>query len=288
MKKNWTYFQNKFEYENKIDDTFEGWYGLRRFGYDLASFFKPKTIVELGTYKGTSFFSFCQAIKNEKLKTILYGVDTWEGDQHTGFYGKKIFTDLKKILKSTYPKAKTKLIKKTFDEAVEDFKENSIDLLHIDGLHTYKAVKHDYETWKHTVSDKGIIIFHDIHYKKRGFGVYKFWEELKNKHFTLELKHSNGLGILIKDESLYKKLKPFEESWQAYYSAAAELDKIKNTSGEQEIKLLNMYKKQIKELNQDLEKQIKTIESLKEQLFVIKSSKFFILWQKYCSIRDRF
>jgi len=34
----------------------------------------------------------CQAVKDGKLKTKLYAIDTWRGDEHAGFYDEAIFT----------------------------------------------------------------------------------------------------------------------------------------------------------------------------------------------------
>ncbi|WP_342479224.1 class I SAM-dependent methyltransferase [Paenibacillus sp. FSL H7-0350] len=65
------------------------------------------------------------------------------------------------------------LLRMTFDEAVGTFEDNSIDLLHIDGLHTYEAIKHDYECWLPKLADNSVVLFHDITVRMDDFGVYQ-------------------------------------------------------------------------------------------------------------------
>jgi hypothetical protein len=73
---------------------------------------KPKLIVELGTHKGTSFFSFCQAVKDARYDANLYAVDTWQGDEHAGFYDDNVFKEVKEIKEKYYGGLKIKLLRK--------------------------------------------------------------------------------------------------------------------------------------------------------------------------------
>ncbi|MEI8174733.1 MAG: class I SAM-dependent methyltransferase, partial [bacterium] len=179
---NWKFYNPKFEYENKFEDSSWPWVGHRHFAYDLISNIKPKIVVELGTHYGTSLWSFSQAIKNQNLDTRLYAIDTWEGEKHTGFYGEDVFETVKKIKENFYSNLQINLIRKTFNNALVEFENNSIDILHIDGLHTYEAVKNDFENWLPKMQQNGIILLHDIKVTENDFGVYKFWEQLKEKY----------------------------------------------------------------------------------------------------------
>ena len=64
-----------------------------------------------------------------------------------------------------------------FQRSCRIFCENSIDILHIDGLHTYDAVK-DFITWKNKIREGGSILFHDWNVRSEDFGVWKLWEEI--------------------------------------------------------------------------------------------------------------
>ncbi|MBN8910257.1 MAG: class I SAM-dependent methyltransferase, partial [Rhodospirillales bacterium] len=116
------------------------------FMFWLVDALRPRRFVELGTHTGVSYCAACQAIELLHLSCSSYAVDTWKGDEHAGFYGEEVYSALADYHAQRYA-AFSSLVRSTFDEAVKHFEDESIDLLHIDGLHTYEAVRHDYETW---------------------------------------------------------------------------------------------------------------------------------------------
>ena len=225
---NWKYYQPTFEHRDIFPDYDGAWFGHKFFTYDLVANTKPQKIVELGTHKGTSFFSFCQAVKDFKLDAELIAIDTWKGDKHAGYYEEDVYELFNKVKNKTYPNLNTVILKKLFDDAIKDIPDNSVDILHIDGLHTYEAVKHDFENWINKVKNNGIVLFHDTHEKTADFGVYKLWEELKEKYQTMEFAHSHGLGVLFKDKNKYKDLLNLQNIWKQYYSVVPENRILKN------------------------------------------------------------
>lgn len=156
----------------------------------------PKTVVELGTHNGFSFLTLCQSVKQMGLDSKIYAIDTWQGDEHAGFYSSDVFDDLEKEVQKLYPGIGI-MLRSTFDEARPRFTSGSIDLLHIDGRHKYEDVFHDFHTWKDTLSDKGVVLFHDTRVQRSDFGVWKFWSELEDSFPSFEFFHGHGLGILV-------------------------------------------------------------------------------------------
>lgn len=177
----------------------DSWCGHLPFAAWLIQTLKPNLFVELGTHTGNSYFSFCQSIKENKLDTKCYAVDTWQGDEHAGKYNDEIFQQVTAYNEEHYA-CFSRLLRTQFDDAVNYFSDGSIQLLHIDGLHTYEAVRHDFETWLPKLAPNAIILFHDTNVRERGFGVWKLWEELIARYpRNLEFLHSHGLGVLQLD-----------------------------------------------------------------------------------------
>jgi hypothetical protein len=162
----------------------------------LVENIKPSVIVELGTHYGVSFFSFCEAARAYSQSTFVYAVDTWEGDAQAGFYNNEVYERIKDH-QETYHREHSRLIRSTFDQAAEHFPDESIDIIHIDGLHTYEAVSHDYNIWKQKLKEGGTFLFHDCNVREGDFGVWKLWQEIKNQDDMqcIEVMNGHGLGI---------------------------------------------------------------------------------------------
>ena len=160
----------------------------------LVEILQPRVIVELGTQRGVSYCAFCQAVEELQLATRCYAVDTWVGDAHAGKYKESVFQDLQEFHRR-YESFST-LLRMTFDEALPHIPDNSVDLLHVDGLHFYEAVKRDYQSWLPKVSERGVVIFHDTVEKARDFGVHQLWAELSARFPSFNFDHGYGLGIL--------------------------------------------------------------------------------------------
>src|SRR5215472_7060448 len=197
------------------------WSGHLPFAYDLIAALKPELLVELGTQYGESYFGLCQAVEERSLSTRCYAVDTWRGDEHAGFYSDAVYNEVDAYNRAHYGSF-SQLLRMTFDEATAQFTDTSIDLLHIDGLHTYEAVAHDFFQWLPKVRPGGVILLHDVIARSPGFGVWRLWEELTQRFPAFAFHHDWGLGVLripgppILDDPLIQWLFAFDSAAQEH------------------------------------------------------------------------
>jgi glycosyltransferase involved in cell wall biosynthesis/GT2 family glycosyltransferase len=171
------------------------WYGHVPFAHWIVAQHRPKRLVELGTHNGVSYSAFCEAVLREKLDTNCTAIDTWQGDDHAGFYGEGVYEDFRRFHDARYG-GFSDLRRMRFDEALAGVPPGSVDLLHIDGRHFYDDVRADFLSWQDRLSPRGVVLFHDTNVHENDFGVARLWAELRDRAPSFEFLHGHGLGVL--------------------------------------------------------------------------------------------
>jgi len=130
---------------------------------DLPDLFKRlgfKAGVEIGVYLG----EYTEVLARSGLQ--IYGVDPWKLYRDYGNpRGQKRLDDQYKMATerlAQYPNVK--IIRKSSMEALEDFKDGSIDFVYIDGNHLFRYVAEDLYEWSMKVRNGGIVSGHDYAY----------------------------------------------------------------------------------------------------------------------------
>ena len=172
------------------------WLGHIPFLSLIFRLMRPGRYVELGVDLGASFLAACEASRREASGTQCLGIDTWQGDPHAGVRdGSRAFEGLAHVIAQNF--AHARLMRATFNEALDQCADGSIDLLHIDGMHTYDAVKHDFETWLPKLSHRGVVLLHDTKVFRGDFGVWRFFLELQQRYWGFEFFDWHGLGVVV-------------------------------------------------------------------------------------------
>lgn len=167
------------------------WEGHRQFANWLVKTVRPEVTVELGVDYGHSTFYLAEAGIGK-----VYGVDSFEGDDHAGI--RDTFAYVENV-KANYDFDNVTFIKGYFEDVAKTW-DQKIDILHIDGFHTYDAVKNDYETWRGFLKENSVVLFHDTVAFAGDVG--RFFNELEM--YKINFQHSAGLGVASKDPSIIK------------------------------------------------------------------------------------
>jgi hypothetical protein len=170
------------------------WTGHRDFAHWLTQRLDPKITVDLGVDLGFSMFSLA-----EKSQGQVYGIDTFEGDNHEGHKQGSYEQCVK--FKEDNRFDNVTIIRDTF-ENVNATWNKPIDILHIDGFHEYASVKKDFYTWAKFVTDYGVVLLHDT---SSHYDVARFFDEIQLP--KIAFRHSAGLGVVCMDQSLIDEIK---------------------------------------------------------------------------------
>jgi hypothetical protein len=205
------------------------WTDHVHFAYDLVARLRPRMLVELGTDRGESYFAFCQSAAENQTGSRCFAVDHWRGDSHAGLYDETTFEQVAAHNREHY-ESFSRLLRMDFEEPLSHFADESVDVLHLDGLHTEEAVRRDLDFWLPKLRPGGLLLLHDVAVRRDGFGVGKVWDELfaGGKSFVFPI--GPGLGVWQKPqaatlptplESLLAGPSAARESLVDYYQRAA-------------------------------------------------------------------
>lgn len=176
------------------------------FGLWLVHALQPRQIVELGTQHGFSYFCFCQAVAGNNLPTQCFAVDPWQDDGCEAYHDEDVYFGVESE-NQPYAKFST-LLRKSFAEALDQFADGSVDLLHIDGRHSYADVKEIFESWVPKLSARAVVLFHGTEVRDGDFGVWQYWAEIAPTRPSVNFPYQNGLGLLFLGEEIADGLAP--------------------------------------------------------------------------------
>lgn len=191
-----------------------------------------RTYVEIGVYRGKSFFPMAYMVK--KLGGKAFGIDAYDyeiakeydvdpsvGFDVNEFLAKldfsQIYSDVKILQKDLGLMDHSEIIKDDSKKAVHYFRENQIviDMLHIDGNHDTPAVQADVDAYVPLVKDGGFIVIDDVH-----------WESVRRVYHLLEQKYpvvfNDGYFAILLKQGENKHILPVQRfHYDAIYSLAS-------------------------------------------------------------------
>lgn len=161
----------------------------------------PVTVLEIGTAQGGTLFLWTRLAQPHATIVSIDlpggkfggGYSTRRVPVYRRFAGKRQKLHLLREDSHAQP---------TFDRVKTLFGETPVDLLFIDGDHTYEGVKKDWEMYSSLVRPGGIIAFHDIAGNYDDTQVKMLWDSIKpnfeHREYAVHPEGLYGIGMLYK------------------------------------------------------------------------------------------
>jgi predicted O-methyltransferase YrrM len=160
----------------------------------------PETVIEVGTGAGGTLFLLTRASKPDAMlvtvdlppSAVGIGYPKWKERLYLSFARDGQTISL--VRGNSHEESTASLIR-------EKLGNRQVDVLFIDGDHTYDGVKRDFDLYSPLVRKGGIVAFHDIvpHPIRKDIRVPEFWNEIRKRYRNTEIMkepHRNGIGIL--------------------------------------------------------------------------------------------
>lgn len=161
--------------------------------YSLSRLYKPNRVVCIGSWRGFVPMLIAKGMKDNLKDGELIFIDPsmvddfWKDESIVSSYFNEWGLNNIKHYKMTTQEFKSSDIYKNLEK---------IDILFVDGLHTYEQAKFDHQTFESFLSEKSICLFHDSieSYESDIYGVDNKYEYSVNRYMS-ELKNS-GYQVL--------------------------------------------------------------------------------------------
>jgi len=151
-------------------------------------------IVEIGVFAGKSLLPLALKLKAQNNGGKVIGIDPWttqaalegtnapENDEWWGKLDYEYFYKYtQKLMKTNQVDSMVQLMRKKGEDCINDFDDETISILHIDGNHSEETSTQDVNMWYVKVSKGGFIIFDDTNWpstkKAQGLLLEKGFEE---------------------------------------------------------------------------------------------------------------
>jgi predicted O-methyltransferase YrrM len=162
---------------------------------ELVRRMHPRTIVEIGSAQGGTLFLLATVADDDAL---IISVDLPMGRFGGGYLRRR-----QKLYRAFARKdQRIELLQadshesSTVHNIYRMVGKRGVDVLFIDGDHSYEGVERDYAAYSPLVREGGLVVFHDIVPGEEEYvdGVPRFWRELKATRYVEELVGDWGQG----------------------------------------------------------------------------------------------
>lgn len=163
---------------------------------------KPRTIIEIGTSRGGTLFVLCRVAPPGSTIISIDMPGAGFGEAYTSRHAQlfKLFPSKGQVLLVVTANSHSSETQRDVERLLDG---KRVDLLFIDGDHSYEGVKQDFSMYFPLIAENGIVVFHDIvdDTRFKSCEVKRFWDEIK-----LEFRHQEiiadpdqgwaGLGVI--------------------------------------------------------------------------------------------
>jgi predicted O-methyltransferase YrrM len=159
--------------------------------FGLVHAMRPSVCVEIGSARGQSTCYIGMAL-TRLGHGHLYAIDPHESTAWNDADAGDTFAELRRNLRASGADGRVTIVRKYSSDAARGW-TLPIDLLFIDGDHSYEGVKHDWDLFAPRVSGFGLVVFHDTlwdlrpdpAWRRKDMGVPRFVDELRRRGFPV-------------------------------------------------------------------------------------------------------